>query len=195
MNEFSTTASGVVATPSEAIDLAMRLEDDARHRRHRTPTWGRLEIDSPPRWGWSAYRLRVFPPQIDAADRRLLWFDDWAPLLGAVGGVLLFAAGAWFLDPAWLLAFLPAGIGLTTLAARRLSADVRASVRSIEVCCAPGSGMYGDGAALVQRFEELTEMDRMLRSRQIDEAEYRRRWLAVYETVPRGRHRPARAAR
>ncbi len=131
----------------------------------------------------------MYPPGISADDRHLLWFDDWAPLLGAIAGALAFAACSSFLAPAWFLALVPAGLVAAKVVSHRLSADARRSVRSVSVSyahVADGVRAYGDSASLVRLVGELNAMDRAIVGHEIDEEEYLRRWGAVYESLPRG---------
>jgi hypothetical protein len=143
--------------------------------------WGSLDI-SPTRYGVTRYRLTVFPPGIDSAERRLLraWraWPTWGAVLWLLTQIALDSVAAFIISTAVYL-----GIGAVLF---RRVASVRAQVRGV---CVVRMAGFADprGAALYAELCSLTaaldDADTRLRQGVLSPAGHEAAWWQVYDRL------------
>jgi hypothetical protein len=147
--------------------------------------WGVLEVTAPVRYGWRGLRLMVYPPGTSTAVRRLLWLDRHAPILAAI----LVLAAMMILQPdvppLCVLLVIPVGVILVSLV-RQATRPLRAGVRTLAVTqidVGARTETLGNERLLDRCIDELQDIDRALRTKEISPVEYERRWAGVYESI------------
>jgi hypothetical protein len=147
--------------------------------------WGSLDI-SPSRYGVTRYRLTVFPPGIDSAERRLLRAWRAWPAWGAVLWLLTQLALGSVASPATAFIMSTAVyLGIGAVLFRRV-ASVRAQVRG--VCVVRMAGFTDPrGAALYAELCSLTaaldDADTRLQQGVLSAAGHEAAWWRVYDRL------------
>lgn len=154
-----------------------------------THSWGSFDVVLG-RHGIRRYRLTVFPPDIDAEDRRLLRVWRSWPL---TGGVLSLAAAMCMSSvvssPGTTLAVSAAVYLGTSAALFALTAQARTRVRSISLTLIKGYGHSADPAAETTRraWQKLTGVmlaaEDMLQRGTLSPVQYETVWWEVYDRV------------
>jgi len=147
--------------------------------------WGLLETTVPVRYGWRSLRLMVYPPGVNAAQRRLLWLDRNIPIIAAILVLAAMLVLVPAVPPLALLLLVPVGAGII-IGVRRLTQRLRLSVRVLSVAQLDIHGStrtYGDGDLLNRCVDELCDMDRARLADRITPVEYERRWAEVYDAL------------
>ncbi len=147
--------------------------------------WGLIRNAGPLHGHWIS-ELTVYPPGITTGERWAVGADRFAPVGGAVLGLLLTAA-SYRLLPVWAtLILLLAPPALLAAVVRRLTRRIRRQLRSVVVTRDYRSEpptITGDAALLQACCAELTALDGD--SDRISVVEYERRWGEVYHRLPR----------
>jgi hypothetical protein len=148
--------------------------------------WGTLDVSPASRGIWQRVRLRVYPPGITHAQRRLLHLSHTWPVGGAIA--CLFA-----------LVFLSdEGPGLSTVTALsvyvagflvlgRLTRDLRAHSRTVTVASEYIGGElreFGNVHLLRAAATRLMDLEVRRRTGLVDPVRYEAEWAEVYDTLP-----------
>jgi hypothetical protein len=178
-----TTTRPPSAEPAERIREA--LARGLRRVLEGAHPWGRYEASSS-RSGATHFRLTVFPPGTNPAERRALArARDW-PLIGAIAGLLAIAAFGDEQHPLLVtvvaLALYAAGVVVTRSATRALRPRIR-TLDAVRVFDGVAMTTRGDLRRLRRAAVALSCLDRDAAAGRIDEVEYEARWAAVYEWV------------
>lgn len=156
--------------------------------------WGTIRIGTPDRWGWQQFRLAMYPPGTNSAERRALNFNRNWPLLGSLLCFMVMIALGAAISPAvagaiaaalWL-----AGIALGAATTRK----TRSATRYVSALIVPKDGkraVIGELDAIVDAHDDLTQLDQQHTAGLIDEVGYEAGWAAVYRRLATAQ-RPAR---
>ena len=148
--------------------------------------WGDFRVGTPGRTGWVTYRLSVYPPGTNGAERRALQFWYSWPLVGALLCLVAFATvgqaiGPSVLVPAAIVVYL-GGVVTGWALTRRL----RPGVIQLNVAQFPDNGdiqTLGDLATLSKAVGRLRSMDERRSAAGVSELDYEQEWWAVYESL------------
>ena len=148
--------------------------------------WGDFRSGPPSRTGWLDYRLTVYPPGTNAAERRALQFWYSWPLVGALLSFLTFAAAGGKIRPEILVPTVAicylAGILFGWVRTR----GIRAGVRRLYVAQFPDNGKLttlGEAASLGAAVRTLMDLDARLSAGELTRLEYENGWWAVYDSL------------
>ncbi len=150
--------------------------------------WGLYEVNAS-RSGVVHYRLTVFPPGTNAAERRALArARDW-PVVGAVAALVAIMIFGESLGPAFTtfaaLAVYAIGVVWTRLRSRGIRSAVR-SVDAVQVYDGVRNVTRGELGRILVAVATLRTLDEDERAGRIDEVGYEARWAAVYHAVDEG---------
>ena len=132
------------------------------------------------------YRLVVYPPGTNRAERRALQLWTSWPVVGAVLSLLAFAIAGEMLQPGLLVAMAAllyaGGIIAGWIASRR----IRPLVKKLNVAQYPDNGRIrtlGDLATLSSAVTRLRSMDDRAASGELSGVEYEQEWWLVYSSL------------
>jgi hypothetical protein len=148
--------------------------------------WGDFRSGPPSRTGWLDYRLTVYPPGTNAAERRALQFWYSWPLVGALLSFLTFAAAGGKVRPEILVPTVAACYVAGILIGWVHTRGIRAGVRRLYVAQFPDDGTLttlGEAASLSAAVRTLTELDARLSAGELTMPEYESGWWSVYESL------------
>jgi len=151
--------------------------------------WGTLDVPNPielGRRGWGRYRLRVYPPGTNTAERRALTFHRRWPVAGGIAALFaeLIVGTLWAptATTVIIVAVYAAGIAAGVLGTRRL----RHHVRSVSVVVTELEGerhRFGDIALYEASVRHLLELDRRMRAGEIVHVQHEAGWATVYNSL------------
>lgn len=151
--------------------------------------WGTLDVPNPVdlgRRGWGRYRLRVYPPGTNVAERRALTFQRRWPAGGGIAALFaeLIVGTLW--APTALTALIigayVVGIIVGAVSTRR----VRHLVRTLTVVVTELSGerhRFGDAALYESSVRRLLELDRRMHAGEIVRVQHEAGWAVVYNSL------------
>jgi hypothetical protein len=148
--------------------------------------WGDYRSGPPSRTGWLDYRLTVYPPGTNAAERRALQFWYSWPLAGALLSFLAFAVGGGKVRPEILVPSVAIGYLAGILIGWVRTRGIRAGVRRLYVARYPDQGelkTLGDAAALGAAVHTLMDLDARLSAGELTMLEYENGWWSVYDSL------------
>jgi hypothetical protein len=148
--------------------------------------WGDFRVGTPGRTGWVTYRLSVYPPGTNAAERRTLQFWYSWPSIGALICLLAFAVLGDRIAPLILVS--AAGVVYVggIVAGWALTRRVRPAVIRLNVAQFPDNGdiqTLGDLTTLSTAVHALRSMDERRWDGKLTELGYEREWWSVYELL------------
>ncbi|MBK4346119.1 DUF6611 family protein [Lacisediminihabitans changchengi] len=151
--------------------------------------WGTLDVANPvdlARRGWGEYRLRVYPPGTNAAERRALTFHRRWPVCGGIAALFaeLILGTLWVpsVVTVIILSLYFSGIAVGLAGTRGL----RQQVRSITVVVTELSGerhRFGDVALYEASVRHLLELDRRMSAGEIVHVQHEAGWAVVYNSL------------
>ena len=151
--------------------------------------WGTLDVPNPVdlgRRGWGNYRLRVYPPGTNAAERRALTFHRRWPVAAGIAALFaeLIVGTLWQpgVVTVGIVAVYFAGLGYGLATTRRL----RHRVRSITVVVTELSGerhRFGDTVLYEASVRHLLELDRRMSAGEIVHVQHEAGWAVVYNSL------------
>ena len=145
--------------------------------------WGTYDIHAG-RAGVVHYRLTVYPPGTNSAERRALTRAREWPIVGAIGALVAIIAFGETVGPALLmtgvLAAYVAGIVWTRSRTRHLSRAVRV-VDAVMVNAGGRNVSRGELSLILTSIASLRELDE--NSARPNEVEYEARWAEVYRSI------------
>jgi len=174
-----------VTTAKDAADQRSFAEHP-RHGRSYGSTWGSLEVSDPTsarRSGMTRYRLEIFPPGTNYAERRqLIRFRQWR-LWGAfaalTGAFLVGSIGSGWQVPLYIAATYIAGLMLGLQMTQRLRKAIHTvSAATIRVGGSPY--VEGDLNLLENCVNEFERLDRERAENRVDPVEYESVWTNLY---------------
>jgi hypothetical protein len=148
--------------------------------------WGSVERPNAAtmgRSGWGHFRLAVYPPGTNPAERRAMTFARRWPYVGIV--VALLIAIATSADWGFALGALVFVCGLTVT--RHATRRVRSQTRRLHVAITVVGGsreVYGDAALFSKTVDAFALLDAQLRAGSLTPAQYEARWAELYEGLP-----------
>jgi hypothetical protein len=148
--------------------------------------WGDFRSGPPGRTGWLNYRLTVYPPGTNAAERRALQFWYSWPLVGALLSIVTFALAGGKIRPEVLIPAVAVGYLAGILVGWVLTRGIRGAVRRLYVAQFPDNGRIttlGDAATLGRAVSTLTELDERLAAGEVTMLEYESGWWSVYDSL------------
>lgn len=167
----------------------MDLKQSVRNLREGKYRWGTIEAASPVdvgRRGWGRYRLVVFPPGTNSAERRALSFRRRWPLVGAVIGIVAETVLTNFLPIALVtvvvLGGYAAGIIGSFLATRQFHGRIL-TVNAVMTVVGGDTRLFGQAGLLNASLATLDELDRALDAGELTEIQYELGWAAVYNAI------------
>ena len=153
--------------------------------------WGSIEIRAD-RFGVKRYRLVVYPPGCNDADRRRVRVARGCPMWGAAAWILADVALAPFTAPWTALAISTAAVVGAGVVAMMMAGEPRRQVRTMYASSMVG---FDDpvSAAAVKKIKvlagRLVDADDALRTARLSPAEHEMLWWRVYDEI--GSYRPA----
>ena len=148
--------------------------------------WGDFRSGPPGRTGWLNYRLTVYPPGTNAAERRALQFWYSWPLVGALLSIVTFAWAGGKIRPEVLVPAVAVGYLAGIVAGWMLTRGTRRAVRRLYVAQFPDNGRIatlGDAATLGRAVRALSELDARLSAGEVTMPEYENGWWSVYDSL------------
>ena len=161
--------------------------------------WGDFRSGPPGRTGWLNYRLTVYPPGTNAAERRALQFWYSWPLVGALLSIVTFVVAGGNIRPEVLVPAVALGYLAGIVVGWVRTKGTRGAVRRLYVAQFPDNGRIttlGDAATLGRAVAALTELDARLSAGEASMLEYENGWWSVYDSLePQATERRASTAR
>ena len=148
--------------------------------------WGDFRSGPPGRTGWRNYRLTVYPPGTNAAERRSLQFWYSWPLVGALLSIVTVVVAGGEVRPELLIPAVAFGYLAGILVGGVLTRGIRGAVRRLYVAQFPENGRIttlGDVATLGRAVSALTELDERLSAGEVTMLEYENQWWSVYDSL------------
>jgi hypothetical protein len=173
----------------------VKVKDTLRIVLEGRSAWGTIEVPNLAditRRGWGRYRLTVYPPGTNAAERRRLGFyRAWAGW-GALAALLAEIVFADLRSPRALVAIAVvylAGAVAGNVRSRRLRAELR-QVSVIVTCLAGDTRTIGEPQLLRRSLTRLEELDEASHAGRLGPVQFEAGWAEVYNSLDEPVRRP-----
>jgi hypothetical protein len=180
------------STFSTTITKAVHLVVDGEF------AWGTIErpnAGTMGRTGWGHFRIAVYPPGTNLAERRAMTFARRWPYVGVIVSLLVAIA----LNSDWGFV-VGAGVFVAVLlVSRGITSQLRHLTRQIHVSVAVAGGareVYGDADLFTQTADAFANLDERMLAGDLTPVQYEAGWADIYNALePRTTRSTARAAR
>lgn len=181
-----------MSTAKGGADQRSFAEHPKQGRRYES-TWGSLEVSDPTsarRSGFTRYRLEIYPPGTNYAERRqLIRFRQWrlwGALAALTGEFMVGTIWSGWQGPLYIAAIYIAGLMLGLQITKRLRRAIHA-INVATILVGGSSYVEGDLNLLESCVTEFERLDRERAENRVDPVEYESVWTNLYARLETGK--------